>query len=229
MQTKKHNLYFIYFCAFIVFILSSCSTTLEISVDKSASTKIEYTSSMGIALRSLMESLFQNFADSTTAQTSLFDGKQIEQALNSAGFNNTECKVSNNSSINCITTVSNLVRGLPLAPEMFEYKTNQANGKTSLSIKLSPENLQNAFQGLPIDFQNYAELLMAPVFTSEQLTPSEYKDLLASVYGNTVAEELTTSVFEIKVNSPLGTSKTFQISLSELLTLQNEQTYTFEW
>lgn len=215
-------------CLIFIILLSSCSTSFDIFIDKTGSAKIEYSSAMGSSLQSLLESLVQNFSDSKE-QTVLFDKKQIEQVLSASGFKDVNCKVSNNSSINCIAFVENLADGLPLANKMIEYSSSKTTGKTVFTLKLSPVYLQTILQSFPEDFQNYAELLMAPVFTSERLTLLEYKDLLASVYGNSVVNELSTSDFVIKIHSPIGTTKTISIPLLEFLTLQNEQIYSFEW
>ena len=67
------------------------------------------------------------------------------------------------------------------------------------------------------------DLFMAPVVTGEEMPASEYKDLVALVYGDKLADDLEASKVEITIASPAGRSKTYTIPLVELLTLSEEK------
>jgi hypothetical protein len=89
------------------------------------------------------------------------------------------------------------------------------------------------------------DFLMAPLLTGEKLTESEYKALIASVYGQTIARELSESVFELVVRAPKAISSyeapstaraerqgariTFTVPLAALLAEREKAVYRVEW
>lgn len=119
--------------------------------------------------------------------------------------------------------------------------------KNSLTVILSPETMRSIAASLPEDTKSYLDLLMAPVFTGEEMSASEYEDLVAAVYGDDMKKEIASSTVKITLVTPAGNTlkrsaladaknvKTsgdravFSIPLAEFLTLQSAQTFSISW
>ena len=60
---------------------------------------------------------------------------------------------------------------------------------------------------------------MAPVFTGEEMTDTEYILLIGSVYGKSVADELKNGSFKLTLKNPDGTKGEYNLPLVKLLTM----------
>lgn len=108
-------------------------------------------------------------------------------------------------------------------------KTNKV--KKSASILFSPERFAALYKALPAHMQSYLDLFMIPSFTGETMSANEYKDLLSSVYGERVANEIANAKVKISLTGPTGTNvqKKFSFDLIELLTLTTEKAFSISW
>ncbi len=95
--------------------------------------------------------------------------------------------------------------------------------KTKTVLRLSPSMVKKFSASLGPEFKSVMDLFMTPVVTGEEMPASEYKDLVALVYGDKLADDLEASKVEITIASPSGRSKTYTIPLVELLTLSEEK------
>ena len=85
-----------------------------------------------------------------------------------------------------------------------------------MEIVISAETLQKFYEFCPEQFQTYIDLFMSPSFTGEEMTTEEYVDLVASVYGQELADEVLTSKLHITLQK--NDSKVVkEISLLDLL------------
>ena len=71
-----------------------------------------------------------------------------------------------------------------------------------LSVTLKPEYIQHLLTYLPEDNTGYADLLMAPLFTGEEMDEEEYVDTVAVVYGRKLANEAKTFKFKFQISVP---------------------------
>ena len=117
----------------------------------------------------------------------------------------------------------------------------------SLTIKISPAILQDTYQtSLTDEEKNYVDLLMAPSVTGEKMAPEEYRDLVASVYGEELADEMWNAKSTLNLGCPSGkkikkalSSKheishsekraSFEIPLVYLLSMQSSAEYSIVW
>ncbi|MBQ0161689.1 MAG: hypothetical protein KBS84_00840 [Treponema sp.] len=176
--------------------------------------------------------LVSSFDDSTSINDArIFDTLEIEKALLKCGYTEPEAKSfkpnSTSEQLSISATASN--EKLPFIKKHFTKK-QAVSSFDKLEITLSPEILQNLITSQNSIIQKYADLLMAPCFTGEELTESEYRDLVASLYGNEIANELLRG--KIKIIMRDGAAKQqidklpyIEIPLIEILTLQKEKTY----
>ena len=97
--------------------------------------------------------------------------------------------------------------------------------------------------------RTYLDLFMAPIFTGEKMTQAEYKELVASVYGQELADDMQKGKIVITLTVPDGKSIknsgakigrsskasknpkriSFSIPMLEFLTLQTEKTAFISW
>jgi len=74
-------------------------------------------------------------------------------------------------------------------------------------------------------------LFMAPVFTGEPMSEKDYTELVASLYGQDLADELASAHLNIALYAPENAKKEkpFSISLVTLLTLTEPVSYSLSW
>ena len=70
------------------------------------------------------------------------------------------------------------------------------------------------------DLVNILDMFLAPVFNDEEMWESEYVELLASFYGDDVANEIKESSLKITLEDVNGKKKSKTVSLAKLFTLQ---------
>lgn len=175
---------------------------------------------------------FDDSADINKAR--IFDTLEIEKSLLKCGFTEPEAKSfkpnSTSEELSIQAVASN--EKLPFIKKYFTKKQS-VSSFNKLEIILSPEILQNLITSQNSIIQKYADLLMAPCFTGEELSEAEYKELVASLYGNEIAEELLRGKVKIimrdgAVKQRIDQCPYIEIPLIEILTLQKEKTYVIE-
>ena len=62
-------------------------------------------------------------------------------------------------------------------------------------------------------------MLMSPTFTDDEMTDEEYLDLISSVYGQKLADEISSSTIKFVLESPSGKVSRHTVSLLTLLNL----------
>lgn len=91
--------------------------------------------------------------------------------------------------------------------------------ENALSINLTRENLKVFYDGLNEEARLYIDLLMAPVFTGEEMLADEYVEFLGAIYGEELAKEISQAYLNINLSNLSGSKcSEYSISLVELLT-----------
>jgi hypothetical protein len=115
----------------------------------------------------------------------------------------------------------------------------------SLSLSLTRDSIGEIIALLPPETKDYLDILMAPVFTGEILTPGEYKEVIGAAYGKTLASELDAAALSITLHTP-GPAKTVRapspiqsslktgaativIPLTTILVLEQDISITVTW
>ncbi len=118
-----------------------------------------------------------------------------------------------------------------------------------ITVTLSPDTLREVMDMLPPETGDLAELLMAPVFTGEDLQPDEYLEILSAAYGERASSEIASSRCTLYIKAPKpvqdvrcsgtcrelittgysGNTATITIPLVSLLTLSDTITLTARW
>ena len=173
----------------LIFTIFSCSPALSISLknDDSADIQLEISNT---------ESFFSNFsAFMDFSEDNFYDKEILSLNLEELGFSNINLETEKNADLKLfaqLKNLSNLEQENPLS-SLFIKNEN------SFEISINPDNLIDILETLP-DVTDYLDLLMAPVYTGEELTEQEYLELFASVYGESFAKDFENTNFVVQIN-----------------------------
>lgn len=212
-----------------IFIFTGCSPALTVRLAPDDAVSMQFESGTGAELT-------KTFTALTGQQISQIDTSSAVKAMRKAGLS--PDTITQKGPDLCIATgpdaISSILSNCPGTIQ--SSKTD-----SSFSITLSPETAQYIIGLLPEETASYTELFMAPLFTGESMSPDEYTDLVAAVYGNPLASELASSRFTLSISVPgtvssisvpanlkatcskSGETALVSIPLSSLLTLSQAQ------
>ena len=216
-RVKKNFKPFLIILPILAILLSSCNGQIKISVDKAGNADIEFASSMGTALENLIVSLSSsdNPPNSSETETPFFDSSAIKNSLTHSGLKNIQVKTPKRTSVDFSAQLPDLKNKQNILAQTLKFTGS------SLTFTISPEIAFQIKNSMDEDVQSYIDLLMAPVFSGESMQLSEYTELVSSVYGQQIADELLTSRISIQLSIP-GKSKTFEVPLTQLLTVSDK-------
>lgn len=229
------NFFTITLSIFIAIFFCGCPAELNITPNNDSTFSIEYNSIFGEKLTSALKDLSQISAQFSEANPSEFDLSQIidaqtiENELNLRYLSQTKIKIQKKSqnSYNFIANAKtkNSAKNQPQLLSQEKLKS----GKTRFTLTLGPEILQATLLQNETTLKTFADILMAPLVTGEEMTTSEYKDLLTEIYGESVASELLSGDFKINVVLPNGKTLSQKIPIAELLVTSGERVFVFEY
>ena len=211
------------FAAALLFLsplFMSCTSSVELRANGDGSVNITYDAAFGSAFIEIMQAL------SGGGTSPLFDADEMTAQFRAAGVNDVR-----------ITSPADTSLGIRLClPKNGIAPVSQSGcisrSANSLSLVLSPESCAKLYKLLPDTMQSYIDLCMAPLFLGEPMEQNEYVDLIASVYGQALADELKRSKIKISLFAPNDekkASKTVELPLAELLTSKKPVSFSVAW
>lgn len=211
MKNIYKNLLVTLFCSVILF-LTSCKSQIKITFSKNACT-VKYSTKLGKALFDT----FYAFAGETESER-IFDTEQFKQIFSEGGLKNVsaESKVIDEISIQGDIDGNN---GDFISGSSIIKSSN--NGK-NVEIEFSRNNLLKMYDNMPSIMRSYIDLFMAPVFTEEEMSNEEYLELISSVYGQILADEIKTSTVDFIVVLSDGKTKQFSLELIDLINIKTD-------
>lgn len=211
MKNIYKNLLVALFCSVILF-LTSCKSQIKITFSKNACT-VKYSTKLGKALFDT----FYAFAGETESER-IFDTEQFKQIFSEGGLKNVsaESKVIDEISIQGDIDGNN---GDFISGSSIIKSSN--NGKI-VEIEFSRNNLLKMYDNMPSIMRSYIDLFMAPVFTEEEMSNEEYLELISSVYGQILADEIKTSTVDFIVVLSDGKTKQFSLELIDLINIKTD-------
>ena len=81
-------------------------------------------------------------------------------------------------------------------------------GKNCFSLTVTTELMQALLSQLPEETAGWSEMLMAPLFTGEEMSEAEYAELLGAVYGNKIVEEAANAAVTLCITVPAAILET---------------------
>lgn len=226
-------------------LFTACSPVLKVAVASDGG----ITYSVESAVSPLIEETVRSFTGAQQ-ELPLFNKSQILQALKTAGLSFVGVEIPSTSSLIVsarieadspqtapVTSLANGAMCQDMVPQVsgaIGYCHSPEMGERKLVLTISPQVLQQVMAIMPLETAEYLDLLSAPILTGEQLSASEYTDLIAIIYGGSVAKELQAAKVKILVTAPApvqsatvshaaGTARTqgpyveFTLGLPELL------------
>lgn len=199
----------------LITCLSGCTQHLSITQnnDGSVDVKVVYDPGKNI----------ENLISSFTNSTQLFDEKEVEEALLTTKAKDITVNTFGTANIESEFSYKNNKTFLSNFNKLFTVENDK------IKMTLSKEAIKQLLKILPKDSNAYLDILMAPVFTDEEMNENEYISLVGATFGKSFSEELQISTFDLTIISKNGKQQNVAIPLSQFLTLESEVTYVFEW
>ena len=224
-MTKKsfflHKIHFLFFAAILPFLVFciSCKNEAVFTVTGTDSLQLDFAINFSGDFAAELSSLA---GESSHKQVFLLpeDSKSI---MENAGIKVLSSKTEKDGTIK--------TKGeIPAVSKHFLSSINAIHlEKNKFSVTLGPSQFCSLYEKLSEEAQGYFDLLMIPSLNDEELSAQEYKDLLASVYGEKLAESFFSEKFTLTINGKNSVSKKIQISLGELFTLKDSKNWQVEW
>lgn len=173
----------------MIFTIFSCSPALSISLknDDSVDVQFEITNT---------ESFFSNFsAFMDFSEENFYDKEILSSNLQSIGFSDINLEIGKNADLKLFAQLNNFSQLKEENPITSLFIKKQ----DSFEISINPNNLIEVLETIP-EITDYLDLLMAPVYTGEEITEQEYLELFATVYGESFAKDFENTNFVVKIN-----------------------------
>ncbi len=228
------------FGAAALFLSTSCSPSVILTVTEEASGTAHFTAEMTPAAENLVRRFTGNTASAAANPNGnqLFDRDKIRLSLAHAGIKTETVTFPGRTGISLGVSFLKLDGLLARAVTVSKEERR-------IEIRLSPESVNAATAVMPPETADYLALLMAPVFTGEKMDSAEYESVIAAAYGKTLAAELKGSTFTLTVRCPAPVKNiaagspavasssentaVFAIPLAELLAMDKPITVLAEW
>ena len=173
----------------LIFTIFSCSPALSIALnnDDSVDVQFEITNT---------ESFFSNFsAFMDFSEENFYDKDFLSLNLEELEFSNINLETGKNADLKLSAKLKNFSQ----LEEENPITSLLSKNENSFEISINPDNLIDILETLP-DVTDYLDLLMAPVYTGEELTEQEYLELFATVYGESFAKDFENTNFVVQIN-----------------------------
>ncbi|MDR2159538.1 MAG: hypothetical protein LBP23_05680 [Treponema sp.] len=229
---------------FIFFIFSSCNARIQGVLDTGGGGEFTVSTALEPRMSTLIRSLSKAGGGRPSPDAPVLDGAAIARSMEQApGMAAVSLRNTGPAAIDGLVTISRL--GDFLAPAggsgfiSLEQPGPEGRGGR-LSINLHRESGPEMLALLSPEVSDYLSALMAPLSTGEVLTRAEYLDLVASVYGRAVADEIAGGRIRVSVDFPgpvggirggtfSGKRAEFDLSLPDLLVLEQPLNYEVVW
>ena len=193
----------------LIFLCAGCTSEISLELKKDGSVDVQFSGLAGKAFATMINSVSGNGSASSTV---LFDTKEIEYEMSSNGFSQVKALSKKGSDLTVTMTDKNGKSAL-----FTSGVVSVKDGK--LNASLSPQSLVKFYKAADSQTVQFLDLLLAPIFNDEVMTQEEYVEVLASFYGDEIAEEMKNSSFRITLKNPDGTKTVQNIGFTKLLTL----------
>lgn len=204
VKQKNSILNFIFLSLLCFFLFFSCSPKIEFdfnTITPKENSEITANISFSTGISDTAVIAIKNLTG-IPEESPLFDKEAISESLKTSGLKEKKVSVNSDSSLDVKVYSSDLSKIGNSQKPIFTTTYNKTTKEYSVSTILNPKTFESLFTIFPEEFADYAELLMAPIFTGENLSETEYLDLLAAAYGNSLQKELSDSVCILQGKTP---------------------------
>ena len=162
----------------LTFALLSCSPSLNILMKENNSTELNFSITN-------TESFYSNFsAFMDFSEEDFYNKDSLKLSLEDLGFTDIFIQTDKNTDIKINGQIDNQNFIDTENPLSTLISINEDN----FTITINPTNIIEILCTIP-EITDYLDLLMAPIYTGEELSETEYLELFASVYGESFAQD----------------------------------------
>ena len=226
---------------FALFTLLSCASRIEGSLAADGSAALSVSMSLEPRMTALIRSLS---AAGGRTEGPVLDGPAIAMSmLNAPGVASVSLRNTAPAAVEGRVQISRISEFLSAADSragarFITFQQEQRGGRCQISInrQYGPEILEL----LSSEIADYLNALMAPIATGEEMTKSEYLELVALFYNQTISNEIAGSRILASLEFPgqvtaarggtfSGRRASFNIPLLDLLVLETPMVYEVTW
>lgn len=199
----------LFFCFATVFsiLLTSCGCDIIL---KPAADGAEFT--ILLSFEKAFTDTFSALFPPDNENQLLFDEAQIKQTLETTGFEKVSVKNTSQNSLHISGKINKNGENPAVGSGIVEFADSG-----NIRLSFSAETLQKLYELLPFELKSYIDMLMAPSFTGEEISDEEYLDLVGTVYGEKVADELKDASVRFTVYTADGKTRFSRLSAIKLL------------
>jgi hypothetical protein len=231
-------------CFFCILLINltflSCAVRISGPLNADGSAEFNISASLEPRTAALIRGLSAAAGTPASPNSSVLDGKVITQSMSAApGINSVFFTNSAPAAIDGQVQISKVDEFLATGGRRFvSFERTVTGGRCLISISLEtgPEILAM----LSSEISDYLSALMAPIATGESLKKAEYLDLVSSVYGRAISDEIANSRIRASISFPAavrsvtggtasGRQAEFNIPLVDLLVLETILSYEVTW
>jgi hypothetical protein len=232
MKFFTYKMLFLFLC-FSVF--SSCTARIDgsLAADSSASF------SVNMSLQSGMSALIQRLSLAGGTQGSVLDGPAIAASMSQApGISSVSFRNTSASAIEGQIRISGISEFLDARSGFITFEQTRTGGRCVININI--DNGPVILEFLSSELSDYLSALMAPIATGEEMTKTEYLELVSSFYNRVISDEIASSRIRASIEFPAaitgirggtfsGRRANFDIPLLDLLVLETPLVYEVTW
>ena len=223
---------------FVLLTLFSCSARIDGNLSADGSAVL----SVNMSLQRGMTALIQRmFAAGGQSAGQILDGPSIAASMSNApGITSVTLKNTAPASIEGQVVISQISDFLAATDGsgFITFKQERSGGHCVINI--NRDNGPKMLELLSPEISDYLSALMAPIATGEELSKSEYIELVTSFYNKTISDEIVSSRIRASINFPgnvtnvkggifSGRRVNFEILLIDLLVLDEPLIYEVTW
>ena len=212
---KMKKIFFVFAILISALLMTSCNLNITLQMLKDGALAISFEGGAGQAFTQMLLSAAGISSEpNTNALNQSFDFKEIEYELSKAGFTNTQSQSRGTSSVRI---------------SMHDQKRTSyifssgivSQEKEQLKLNLSRKALVDFYNSADQQTSMILDLFLAPVFNDEEMTETEYIQMLATFYGQDAANEVRDSFINITLKDLDGKVSKQKLPLTYLLCLNN--------
>ena len=207
---KKIKYFYSLIYLIVLFAVTGCSTSIAVKARSDSRIDVGLDMAAGPVMQQLL-GLYGVAVDAGTLS-------QMKKGLEESFFYNVKTDSPSPTSFAVSGTV------LPVSTQSIISRKEH-----SLTLNLSPSEIQAFVHALPEDVRSYLDLFAAPVFTGDALTREEYTSLISIIYGQRLAKELDDADIKITLESPTGKKTEFKLPVMEFLTLTEDKSFSIKF
>ena len=218
----KHTLILLLTALLSLFFLS-CKSQLSVQAGKDDSALVEFSIGFSKKAASMLQELMGAVSPDSKTDNSIITEQDAANLLRSVGAQDVKASARADQ-VSANGTLKELSKS-KISSSKILRKTSD-----SLTVSIGPEQINSIYESMDEESRSYFDLLMVPALTGEEMNEKEYNELLASVYGPELANEVTDGVLQIELKSP-DSKKTVKdsITLGQLLTGSATKSWSVKW